>query len=104
MPLLPLFIIWFISALAETNRTPFDLPEAESELVSGYNTDYSGIIFVMYFLAEYSQIILMSTLTAIFFFGGFMIPDVISIFNDSMISGQSVILALKTSVFCFAFV
>ena len=102
IPLLPLFIIWFISALAETNRTPFDLPEAESELVSGYNTDYSGIIFVMYFLAEYSQIILMSTLTAIFFFGGFIIPEII--YNYTFFSSQSIIIALKTSVFCFAFV
>lgn len=102
VPLLPLFIIWFISALAETNRTPFDLPEAESELVSGFNTDYSGMIFVMYFLAEYSNIILMSTLTAIFFFGGFLIPEVIN--NDTFFSSQSIILALKTSVFCFAFV
>ena len=102
VPLLPLFIIWFISALAETNRTPFDLPEAESELVSGFNTDYSGMIFVMYFLAEYSNIIIMSTLTAIFFFGGFIIPEVIN--NDTFFSSQSIILAMKTSVFCFAFV
>ena len=102
VPLIPLFIIWFISILAETNRTPFDLPEAESELVSGFNTDYSGIIFVMYFLAEYSNITLISTLTAIFFFGGFIMPEVI--YNDTFFSSQSILLALKTSVFCFAFV
>jgi len=60
------------------------------------------MIFVMYFLAEYSNIILMSTLTAIFFFGGFIIPEVIN--NDTFFSSQSIILALKTSVFCFAFV
>ncbi|CAH7691012.1 NADH:ubiquinone oxidoreductase [Phakopsora pachyrhizi] len=92
-----LIIIWLISILAETNRTPFDLAEAESELVSGFNTDYSGIIFVMYFLAEYSNIILISTLTAIFFFGGFIMPEVI--YNDTFFSSQSIILALKTSVF-----
>lgn len=102
VPIIPLFVVWLISILAETNRTPFDLAEAESELVSGFNTDYSGIIFVMYFLAEYSNIILISTLTAIFFFGGFIMPEVI--YNDTFFSSQSIILALKTSVFCFAFV
>lgn len=66
-PLFPLFVMWFMSALAETNRTPFDLPEAESELVSGYNTDYSGMIFVMFFLAEYSNIILISLQAAVLF-------------------------------------
>ena len=102
MPLLPLFIIWFFSALAETNRTPFDLPEAESELVSGFNTDYSGMIFVFFFLAEYSNIILMSTLTSIFFFGGFHFPVIFE--QYTFINLQSIIIALKTCVFCFAFV
>lgn len=66
----PAFIMFFISALAETNRAPFDLPEAEAELVSGYNVEYSGMSFAMFFLAEYANIIFMSFLTIIFFFGG----------------------------------
>jgi NADH-quinone oxidoreductase subunit H len=70
IPLFPSFILFFISILAETNRTPFDLPEAESELVSGYNVEYSSIGFTLFFLAEYSNIILMSTLTVILFLGG----------------------------------
>jgi NADH-quinone oxidoreductase subunit H len=69
-PLFPSFILFFISALAETNRVPFDLPEAESELVSGYNVEYSSFSFALFFLAEYSNIILMSALAVIFFFGG----------------------------------
>jgi NADH-quinone oxidoreductase subunit H len=70
IPLFPSFILFFISILAETNRVPFDLPEAESELVSGYNVEYSAIGFTFFFLAEYSNIILMSSLVVIFFLGG----------------------------------
>jgi NADH-ubiquinone oxidoreductase chain 1 len=70
IPLLPVFIFFFISILAETNRTPFDLPEAESELVAGFFTEHSSIIFVFFFLAEYCSIVLMSTLTSILFLGG----------------------------------
>jgi len=66
----PAFVMFFISALAETNRAPFDLPEAEAELVSGYNVEYSGMSFALFFLAEYANIIFMSFLTVIFFFGG----------------------------------
>lgn len=102
VPLLPLFIIWFISALAELNRTPFDLPEAESELVSGFNTDFSAMIFVFFFLAEYSNLILISTLTTVFFFGGFHFPAVFS--NYTFLNIQSIILALKICFFCFLFV
>jgi NADH-quinone oxidoreductase subunit H len=69
-PLFPSFILFFISILAETNRVPFDLPEAESELVSGYNVEYSSVGFTFFFLAEYSNIILMSSLTVILFLGG----------------------------------
>merc|ERR1711943_48794 len=64
------FILFFISALAETNRAPFDLPEAESELVSGYNVEYSAMGFALFFLAEYSSMILMSALTVLIFLGG----------------------------------
>lgn len=69
-PLFPLCIIFFISILAETNRTPFDLAEAEAELVAGYNVEYSGILFAAFFLGEYSNIFLMSALFVILFFGG----------------------------------
>jgi NADH:ubiquinone oxidoreductase subunit H len=62
--------MFFVSALAETNRAPFDHAEAESELVSGFNTEYSGMTFALFFLAEYSHIIIMSLLTALLFFGG----------------------------------
>jgi NADH-quinone oxidoreductase subunit H len=72
IPLFPSFLLFFISALAETNRIPFDLPEAESELVSGYNVEYSSIVFVFFFLAEYSNIILISALMTILFFGGWL--------------------------------
>jgi len=68
--LFPIFILFFISILAETNRHPFDLPEAESELVSGYNTEYSSMVFGFFFLSEYSNILFMSILSVIFFFGG----------------------------------
>ena len=72
VPLLPLVLIFFVSMLAETNRAPFDLPEAEAELVSGYNTEYSSIIFAMFFLGEYSNMLLMSSVFVIFFFGGWL--------------------------------
>jgi NADH-quinone oxidoreductase subunit H len=69
-PLFPLAILFFISILAETNRAPFDLPEAEAELVAGYNVEYSAITFAAFFLGEYSNILLMSSLFVIFFLGG----------------------------------
>jgi NADH-ubiquinone oxidoreductase chain 1 len=97
--------MFFISALAETNRTPFDLPEAESELVAGFFTEHSGMIFVFFFLAEYCSIVLMSTFTAILFFGGYLMPEVFV--NDSTIlpiNLQRIVLALKTCFFCFLFV
>jgi NADH-ubiquinone oxidoreductase chain 1 len=96
------FILFFISILAETSRTPFDLQEAESELVAGFFTEHSSIIFVFFFLAEYCSIVLMSTLTAILFFGGYNFPELIV--NDTILNLQSIILGLKTCVFCFFFV
>ena len=102
IPLLPIFIIYFISILAETSRTPFDLQEAESELVAGFFTEHSSIIFVFFFLAEYSSIVLFSTITAILFLGGYNLPEIIV--NNSILNLQSIILGLKTCIFCFMFV
>ena len=70
LPFFPLSILFFISILAETNRTPFDLPEAEAELVAGYNTEYSSMSFALFFMAEYINMLLMSFLMSILFFGG----------------------------------
>lgn len=75
VPLLPLFVVWWVSVLAETNRTPFDLPEAESELVAGFFTEHSAMVFVLFFLAEYASIVLMSALTALLFLGGYAVPE-----------------------------
>ncbi|MBS56705.1 MAG: NADH-quinone oxidoreductase subunit NuoH [Rickettsiales bacterium] len=81
IPLLPMFIIFFISALAETNRLPFDLPEDESTLVAGFFTEYSSGSFVLFFLAEYASMILMSSMTTILFLGGWLPPFDIFPFN-----------------------
>jgi len=102
VPLMPLFIVYFIAILAETSRTPFDLQEAESELVAGFFTEHSSVPFVFFFLAEYSSIVLFSCITAIFFLGGYNLPELFV--NESFINLQSVILGIKTCVFCFMFV
>ena len=72
IPLFPMFVIFFISALAETNRPPFDLPEAEAELVAGYQTEYSGMMYAMFWLGEYANILLMCSLGSILFLGGWL--------------------------------
>jgi NADH-quinone oxidoreductase subunit H len=81
IPLFPMFIIFFISALAETNRPPFDLPEAEAELVAGYQTEYSGMMYAMFWLGEYANILLMCALGSILFLGGWLSPIEIYPFN-----------------------
>jgi NADH-ubiquinone oxidoreductase chain 1 len=81
LPLLPIFIIFFIGAVAETNRAPFDLAEAESELVSGFMTEHAAVVFVFFFLAEYGSIVLMCILTTILFIGGYLMIDLISLLN-----------------------
>jgi NADH-quinone oxidoreductase subunit H len=74
IPLFPMFVIFFISALAETNRPPFDLPEAEAELVAGYQTEYSGMMYAMFWLGEYANILLMCAMGAVLFLGGWLSP------------------------------
>ena len=81
IPLFPMFVIFFISALAETNRPPFDLPEAEAELVAGYQTEYSGMMYAMFWLGEYANILLMCALGSILFLGGWLAPIEIFPFN-----------------------
>ncbi len=82
LPLFPMFVIFFISALAETNRPPFDLPEAEAELVAGYQTEYSGMMYAMFWLGEYANILLMCALGSILFLGGWLSPIDIYPFNE----------------------
>ena len=85
IPLFPMFVIFFISALAETNRPPFDLPEAEAELVAGYQTEYSGMMYAMFWLGEYANILLMCAMGAILFLGGWLSP--IAIYPFTLIPG-----------------
>ena len=85
IPLFPMFVIFFISALAETNRPPFDLPEAEAELVAGYQTEYSGMMYDMFWLGEYANILLMCAMGAILFLGGWLSP--IELYPFTLIPG-----------------
>ncbi|RYE15589.1 MAG: NADH-quinone oxidoreductase subunit H [Rickettsiales bacterium] len=117
-PLLPIALIFFIGAIAETNRAPFDLAEAESELVSGFMTEHSAAIFVFFFLAEYASIVLICIFTNILFFGGylnFVTSDLeldLSIITDNskfLIAtiqglGTGLILGLKTCLAIFTFI
>lgn len=105
LPLLPLMIIYFISGVAETNRAPFDLAEGESEIVAGFHVEYSGMLFALFFLAEYANMILIAALASLMFLGGWLspfqgIPGLESLF--SWVPGL-LWLALKTSLFLFFF-
>jgi NADH-quinone oxidoreductase subunit H len=99
IPFFPLFLMFFVSALAETNRHPFDLPEAEAELVSGYNVEYSAMGFALFSLGEYANMLLMSSLNVILFFGGWLPPIAILAFIPG-----SVWFGLKICVFVILFV
>jgi NADH-quinone oxidoreductase subunit H len=101
IPLFPMFVIFFISALAETNRHPFDLPEAEAELVAGYQVEYSSMTFAMFFLGEYANMILMSAMTAVLFLGGWLPPLDVAPFN--WIPGP-IWFALKIAFLLFVFI
>ena len=106
IPLLPLFLVYFIAGVAETNRAPFDVAEGESEIVAGFHVEYSGVAFAVFFLAEYANMILISALTAIFFLGGWASP-----FEGWTFLGEGMFLrepsffwlAVKISIFMFAF-
>ena len=100
IPLFPMFVIFFISALAETNRPPFDLPEAEAELVAGYQTEYSGMMYAMFWLGEYANILLMCALGSILFLGGWLSP--IDLYPFNLIPG-AIWLILKILLLFFLF-
>ena len=103
IPLFPMFVIFFISALAETNRPPFDLPEAEAELVAGYQTEYSGMMYAMFWLGEYANILLMCAMGAILFLGGWLSP--LEIYPFTLIPGPMwLILKILLLFFLFALV
>ena len=104
LPLFPLFIVYLIAGIAETNRAPFDVSEGESEIVAGFHVEYSGVAFAMFFLAEYMNLILISTLVSIMFFGGWLSPFESTWFENifSFVPGF-IWLATKTLVFIFLF-
>jgi NADH-ubiquinone oxidoreductase chain 1 len=127
--LFPIFIIFFIGSVAETNRAPFDLAEAESELVSGFMTEHAAVIFVFFFLAEYASIVLICVLTTILFLGGYLYYDIVFLmlnilqyiniefyleyltnreilFSNPLIEGllYGISLGLKSSIMIFVFI
>ena len=97
VPLFPLFLVYWISGVAETNRAPFDVAEGESEIVAGYHVEYSGVAFAIFFLAEYANMVLISALTAIFFFGGWASP-----FEGWTFLGEDALLRQGSFVWLFA--
>lgn len=105
IPLLPLFIVHWISALAETNRAPFDIAEGESEIVAGFHVEYGGMGFAVFFLAEYANMILMAVLASLFYLGGWLSPFTENsyLFNLFSFVPGIVWLGLKTSFFCFLY-
>jgi len=100
VPLFPIFIIYFISGVAETNRAPFDVAEGESEIVAGFHVEYGGMAFSIFFMAEYANMVLISALASILFLGGWLSP-----FQGIPVIGEPAIiwLLLKTSLFLFLF-
>jgi NADH-quinone oxidoreductase subunit H len=105
LPLLPLFVVYWISAVAETNRAPFDVAEGESELVAGFHVEYSGMGFALFFIAEYANMILISFLSALLFFGGWLSPfEGLGILNEmtSFVPGLFWLL-LKSVFFLFLY-
>ena len=103
IPLFPMFIIFFISALAETNRLPFDLPEAEAELVAGYQVEYSAMAFALFYLGEYANMILMSASTSVLFLGGWLPPPLLHFIPFTWIPGP-IWLIIKIILLLFVFV
>jgi NADH-quinone oxidoreductase subunit H len=105
VPLFPLFVVYFISGVAETNRAPFDVAEGESEIVAGFHVEYSGIAFGLFFLAEYANMILITALTVVFFFGGWLSPFAdVPVLENTFLAAPSIVWMLaKMVVFCFMF-
>ena len=105
LPLLPLFAIYFISGVAETNRAPFDVAEGESEIVAGFHVEYSGMAFAVFFLAEYANMILISALASIFFLGGWLSPfQGLPLLGNTFLAAPSFFwFAMKTAAFLFCF-
>jgi NADH-ubiquinone oxidoreductase chain 1 len=96
VPLAPVFVIFFIGSIAETNRAPFDLAEAESELVSGFMTEHAAVIFVFFFLAEYASIVLICILNAMLFFGGYLLDlSFIYVLSDISLEFKYIVISME---------
>ena len=104
LPLMPLFVVYFVSGVAETNRAPFDVAEGESEIVAGFHVDYTGMAFAVFFLAEYANMIMIATLTSLLFLGGWLSPFQGLGFDNSWLAAPSLIwLLAKISIFLFLY-